>query len=100
MSPQLDSPKVNEVREGDVVGGYTVGPMLGEGGMGRVFRATAPDGSTVALKVARPEMTSDDVFRRRFDREGRATMEVDHPNVVRTIGTGEDNGVLFLAQEF
>jgi serine/threonine-protein kinase len=74
--------------------------MLGEGGMGRVYRAVGPDGEVVALKVVKATLARDDVFRRRFEREAGAAARVAHPNVVPVVDRGEHQGVPYLAQKF
>jgi serine/threonine-protein kinase len=89
-----------EPQPGESVGPYRVESMIGEGGMGRVFRAVAPDGTVVALKVVKAELAKDEVFRRRFEREAGAAARVNHSNVVPVLGTGEHDGVPYLAQEF
>ncbi len=86
--------------EGAVIGGYRVGSLLGEGGMGRVYRASAPDGSDVALKLVKADLARDSVFRRRFEREADIAARVGHPNVVPIVGRGEQDGIPFLAQRF
>jgi serine/threonine-protein kinase len=97
---------VNDKREaaalapGTTVGPYRVEELLGEGGMGLVYRALAPDGRTVALKLVKGEIAKDDVFRRRFDREARTAARVGHPNVVPVIDTGEHDGIPWMAQQF
>jgi serine/threonine-protein kinase len=97
---------VNDKRDADalapgaMVGPYRIEEMLGEGGMGVVYRATAPDGKTVALKLVKGEIAKDDVFRRRFDREARTAARVGHPNVVPVIDTGEHEGIPWMAQQF
>jgi serine/threonine protein kinase len=89
-----------EPRQGDMVGPYRVQSMLGEGGMGRVYRAVAPDGDIVALKVVKAQLARDDVFRRRFEREAGAAARVAHPNVVPVVDRGEHEGVPYMAQKF
>ena len=89
-----------EPQPGDSVGPYKVESMLGEGGMGRVYRATGPAGEVVALKVVKAELARDDTFRRRFEREAGAAARVNHTNVVPVVGQGEHNGVPYMAQQF
>ena len=83
-----------------MVGDYRVESLLGEGGMGRVYRASAPDGSVVALKLVKADLARDQVFRRRFEREADIAARVTHPNVVPIVGRGEQDGIPFLAQRF
>jgi serine/threonine protein kinase len=85
---------------GSTVGPYRVEELLGEGGMGMVYRAVGPDGETVALKLVKGEIAKDNVFRRRFDREARTAARIGHPNVVPVLDTGEHDGVPWMAQRF
>jgi len=99
-------PAVDEKKpEGALQAGATVGPyriegMLGEGGMGFVYKATGPNGDTVALKLVKAELARDSVFRRRFDRESSTAARVGHPNVVPVLDTGEADGIPYMAQQF
>ena len=58
------------------VGGYRLRGRLGTGGMGRVYMASTPAGRPVALKVVRPELGEDQVFRARFRQEIQAARRV------------------------
>jgi serine/threonine protein kinase len=89
-----------EPRQGDFVGPYRVQSLLGEGGMGRVYRAVGPDGEIVALKLVKAQLARDDVFRRRFEREAGAAARVAHRNVVPVVDRGEHEGVPYMAQRF
>jgi serine/threonine protein kinase len=97
---------VNEKREGEtlapgaMIGPYRVEELLGEGGMGLVYRATGPGGDVVALKLVKGEIAKDSVFRRRFEREAATAARVGHPNVVPVLDTGEQDGIPYLAQRF
>jgi serine/threonine-protein kinase len=70
---------------GDVVGErYKLQQHLGDGGMGQVFVALNQTiGSTVAIKVLKPELLLDASFRKRFQREAEAIAALNHRNVVR-----------------
>ena len=68
--------------------------------MGRVYRAHSADGQDVALKLVKPELARDTVFRRRFDREGEIAERVRHPHLVPVLDTGEHEGIPYLAQQF
>ena len=66
--------------------------------MAEVYRArTEATGDVVALKLLDETLGRDERFRRRFLRESQIAAGLDHPNVVRTLGSGEDGGRLFLA---
>ena len=85
---------------GDTVGTYTIDSQLGEGGMGRVYKAVGGDGQPVALKMVKEEMAGDEVFIKRFKREAEIAQRIQHPNVVAVIDTGEYEGLPWAAQRF
>ena len=70
------------------VGPYRIDGELGSGGIGTVYKAEAPDGATVALKLLHGE--GDEESRSRFARE--ATIRIEHPNVIRVIDSGQTPG--------
>lgn len=83
-------------------GKYVLESLLGEGGMGRVYRARhALLGHVVALKVVHPDLASDPSVRERFLLEARATLELVHPNVipVREVGASA-GGTLYMTLDY
>lgn len=97
----LRSAQVEQLgRTGGTLGGYRIGPRLGAGGMGIVYRAEDREGRPAALKVLRRRSSDDGgEATRRFLREGRSALAVVHPNVARVFEIGEDDGEFFLAME-
>ncbi|HUA45890.1 MAG TPA: serine/threonine-protein kinase [Solirubrobacteraceae bacterium] len=91
---------VSDPRVGSQIGEYNVDAVLGEGGMGKVYTATGPDGDRVALKLVKDDYARDETFRRRFYREARIAQTVKHPNVVPVLTTGEVDGLPYMAQRF
>jgi len=83
-------------------GGYRIVSQLGHGGMAAVYRAVpsqAPDESqAVAIKVIRPDQNSAD-FQARFQREISVSAKLDHPNVLKVLGWGEERGMTYLVME-
>ena len=79
-------------------GRYRIRALLGQGGMGSVYRAEHTGlGKDVALKVI-GNLSHD--LELRFEREARAIARLDHPGCVRVLDYGEDDlGVQFLAME-
>jgi len=51
------------------------------------------------VKVLSPELSSDDVFRRRFEREARLSLSLKHPNLLRVIDAGAHDGLLYLVMD-
>ena len=85
--------------------GQSSGPIasrhvLGVGGMGRVYPRVRPNGESVALKVVKAELASDETFRKRFEREARVAQQVKHPNVVEVLDTGQQDSIPYLAQRY
>ncbi|MCB9758215.1 MAG: SUMF1/EgtB/PvdO family nonheme iron enzyme, partial [Alphaproteobacteria bacterium] len=65
------------------LGRFELHGLLGEGGMGRVYRVRDPElDRTLALKVLKPELTLETGFAERFLAEARATASLNHPGVV------------------
>jgi eukaryotic-like serine/threonine-protein kinase len=70
-------------------GRYRLDALLGEGGMGAVYRAhhLAMD-RRVAVKLLKPHLTTDDAALQRFVREARSTMRVDSDHAVKVLDFG------------
>ena len=84
-----------------IAGRYTLLELLGEGGMGTVYRAgqTAPVRRQVALKLIKIGMDSRAVLAR-FDAERQALALMDHPNIARVYDGGEtESGQPFFVME-
>lgn len=85
---------------GTTLAGYTLLDRVGEGGTATVYRAEHPEHGTVALKVLREKLRQDRTAVTRFVREAGFGTRVTHPNVIRTIQTGEEGGLHFLVIEW
>lgn len=81
---------------------YVLGDTLGQGGMAAVWRATyRPTGEVVALKRMLGHIAGSELFIARFVREVELSAKLQHENVVRVQGYGQDDeGNWFLALEF
>jgi YVTN family beta-propeller protein len=90
-----------EISIGSVFAGYRIEALAGEGGMGRVYRATQMVlNRPVALKLIVPELAGDSDFRARFERESHLSASIDHPNVIPVYEAGEADGRLFIAMRW
>jgi serine/threonine protein kinase len=83
------------------LGEYRLREMLGEGGMGRVYRAEQSGlDRQVAIKILSETCAKDDQFVRRFLQEMKAAAKVDHPNVVRAYDARKIQGQPALVMEY
>ena len=86
------------------VGPFVIRGEIGHGGMGRVFHAETPAGERVAIKVVHRHLVSHAGYLARFLREVEAGRRVEHPGLVKTLGSGlhEERGleVPYLVLEF
>jgi len=74
--------------------------LIGEGGMGSVFKAYDHTlDRMIALKVLRREMSVRAEERSKLEQEARVTASVNHPHVVRVYAFGEAGGQFYLAME-
>ena len=81
-------------------GDYVIEGELGRGAMGIVYRARQISlGRVVALKVLPPTLLGDPVAMGRFHREGMVLARCDHPNVVRVLAYGIEQGRPWYAME-
>jgi len=86
------------------LGRYAILGRIASGGMATVYLARladAPEGFSreFALKVIHPHLVQEDGFTARFLQEAKLASRVRHPNVVRTVDAGEDQGYAYMALE-
>src|SRR5438477_12974155 len=85
---------------GTRVGPYEVITLLGEGGMGQVYRGRDPRlGRDIAIKVLPKESWHDTEAKARFEREARAVASLSHPNVIAVHDFGEQSGTFYVITE-
>jgi hypothetical protein len=81
------------------ISNYRVESVLGNGGMGRVYRGTHLHlRRDVAIEVLHDQFADAPTFRARFQ-EARAAAALDHPHVVQVFDFGERDGSLCLVME-
>jgi eukaryotic-like serine/threonine-protein kinase len=83
------------------LGVYEVVSRIGIGGMGEVYRACDVRlDRPVAVKILRPEITSDQERKQRFIHEAKAASALNHPNIVTVYDIGETDGTDFIVMEY
>ncbi len=89
----LDSPT-------EIIPGYKLETLLGQGGMGVVYRAEQLNlGRKVAIKTILVSRMSDENALGRFEREAKTIGQLRHPNIISAFDFGRHSGRLFLALE-
>jgi len=82
------------------LGSYRLLARLGEGGMGTVFLARAPDGQHVAVKAIRPEFADNEEFRARFRSELNRARQVPSFCTAAVLDADPDNETPYLVVEY
>jgi serine/threonine-protein kinase len=83
------------------MGHHLVLEVLGEGGMGVVYKAKDTRlGRQVALKVIRPEWIGDADFQRRLEREAQAASALNHPNILTIYEISAEGTITYIAMEY
>ncbi|MFA5190905.1 MAG: protein kinase [Verrucomicrobiia bacterium] len=86
--------------EGQTFAGYEVLKMLGQGGMGVVYKARDINlDRPIALKILSNHLAQNPAFIARFRREATLAAKLDHPNLIRVFSAGEFNGTHYIAME-
>ena len=88
-------------RIGSVIAGkYRLEELLGEGGMGAVFKAThVTVGKRFAVKLLHADVSKHPDAKRRFTQEAQAAARIGHPAILDVYDLGEDDGSLYMVME-
>jgi tRNA A-37 threonylcarbamoyl transferase component Bud32 len=83
------------------LGRYVIEAVLGQGGMGTVYRARDVSlDRRCALKVLNSELTAHPTARKRMEREARALARIEHPNVVQVRNIFLEGELLVMELEY
>lgn len=83
------------------VPGFAILSLCGKGGMGVVYRACRePAGEVVAIKMVLPAVPIAPLLLGRFLRESKILQQLEHPNVIRYLDSGESAGMLYFVMEY
>src|SRR5437588_5797233 len=90
------------LQPGTIIGNrYRLVQILGEGGMGAVYKARDIElDRVIALKVIRPELASNPEILQRFKQELILARQVTDRNVIRIFDLGEAGGIKFITMEY
>jgi len=82
-------------------GRYRIREVLGKGGMGIVFLADdLDDERQVAIKVLRPELSSDETGVARFRREAEIAASLEHPGIIPILRVGSEQGLQYFVMRY
>src|SRR6266850_4935543 len=85
---------------GRTIGHYKISKRIGTGGMGDVYLAAdMTAGRKAALKLLPERFTGDAERLKRFQREARAVVGLNHPNILTIYEIGEDHSTHYIASE-
>jgi serine/threonine protein kinase len=85
---------------GQIVAGFRIHRLLGEGGMGSVYEAQGSRGEVVAVKVLKAEQAARKDAVSRFEREGKVLSAMQHRNICQVYSLGRlDDGSPFMVME-
>ncbi len=93
------SRNLNRPANQQVFADYRLDAKLGEGGMGRVFKALDQQGRAVAIKLLSPHLACSDEALLRFKQEGYIASQINHPHCVFVHRVDEDRGTPYIAME-
>ncbi len=86
---------------GKTLGKYQIGPEIGRGGMGAVYKGYDPAlNRAVAVKILAPHLTWEGRFVDRFVQEARTVAQLSHPHIVSIHDVGAQDGVYYLVMAY
>jgi serine/threonine-protein kinase len=99
LAPATSDPLIGTT----IAGQYVIDECVGEGAMGRVYRAhnARLTKRKFAIKVLLGDLAADPTMRKRFGQEAEAASRLQHPNVVSVLDFGKtDEGLHYLVMDF
>lgn len=85
------------------IGNYRIIQKIGAGGMATVYKAvheaTLKEEDAVAIKIMQGDKSEHEEYTKRFKREMTVSSELSHPNILRILDYGDDEGILYIVME-
>ncbi len=99
-SSQTPGGKSNSLPENSIVGPFKIQSVLGQGGMGTVYKAVHSEtGQTVALKLLSRNVRTTDETVQRFQRESQIAASINHPRSTFVYQAGQHQGRFYITME-
>jgi serine/threonine-protein kinase len=100
LAREMEAESPDPMAPGSSLGRFVIRGLLGQGGMGRVYRALDPSlGRDVAIKVVAADLPEEAAGLRRVEREARLLATLNHPNVGAIYGLEVIEGAPYLVLE-
>lgn len=100
MLSERPAPPADDPYVGRRFGSFIAEERVGEGAMGKVYRASREGTLERDFVVKVFDQSREDNAVRRFRREGDVMSTLDHPNIVKVVGAGEEGGLLYLVLQY
>lgn len=85
---------------GKTFGKYIIQNIIKSGGMARIYKASDPiTKDVVAIKILRQSGTSRRAIKG-FIREAKMLKKLNHPNIIRVMDSGKEDGILYMVMEY
>jgi tRNA A-37 threonylcarbamoyl transferase component Bud32 len=85
--------------KGTTLSSYHGLKLIGRGGMAEIYSATSPKNRSVAIKVLKAELATEEQFRKRFMSEAEIVSGLEHPNIVQVLDFGDEKGAYYIVME-
>ena len=84
---------------GTVLGPFTLGRLLGQGGFASVWAAHRADGGTAAVKILKPRYAGDEDFELRFRQESQFAANLSHPHIIKIGEIGREGMLVYFSMD-
>lgn len=84
---------------GTVLGPFTLGRLLGQGGFASVWAAHRADGGTAAVKILKPRYAGDEDFELRFRQESQFAANLSHPHIIKIGEIGREGMFVYFSMD-
>ncbi len=93
--------QIKETRARKFISHFKIESIIGEGGMGKVYKAAdIHTKQVIALKVLHPQLMNDPENKKRLTTEGQILSSFDHPHIIRVSEIGEAKDYSFIAMDY
>ncbi len=91
----------SSLKKGDKLGSYEIISLIGQGGMGKVYKAYDPNlDRDVAIKIIKDDLSHNDIFKKRFIIEAKTVAHLKHPNIVQIYQCNVEEHHTYLIMEY